>query len=206
MSTLARVPPATVEDLASAKKAVPSLLAFVDALPISISSEKKLAESLSATRKLIADLEAQRTAITKPMLEAKRQTDALFSPTTKAFSTLEARIRERLAEMARARILAEREALEAAQTALAAGDDEALGEAVGALQGAVELPGATAKAAWVVAYVDLGLLPDVFKTVELNRDAVDLVLRNHHDPDRPPVVPGLTFELEIRVRAKKKPA
>lgn len=204
MSTaLARVPTATVDELASAKQAVPSLLAFIDALPVSVASETKLAESLSATRKLIADLEAQRFAITKPMLEAKRQTDALFSPTTKAFSTLETRIRERLAEMARARILAERAALEAAQTALATGDAAALDEAVGSLPGPVELPGATSKAVWVVAEVDLGLLPEAFKIVSLNREAVDRVLRDHGDADRAPVVPGIRFELDVKIRAKK---
>lgn len=203
MSTLALIQTSTVEELASAKKAVPSLIAFVDALPISAASEKKLAESLSATRKLIADLEAQRTGITKPLLEAKRQTDALFSPTTKAFSSLEARIRERLAEMARARILAERAALEAAQAALAAGDEAALDEAVGSLPGPVELSGAAAKAVWVVAEVDLSLLPEAFKVVSLNREAVDRVLRDHGDSDRPPVVPGIRFELDVKVRAKR---
>jgi hypothetical protein len=203
MSTLARIPPATVDGLASAKQAVPSLLAFIDALPASVESERKLGESLAATRKLIADLEAQRTAITKPMLEAKRQTDALFSPTTKAFSSLETRIRERLAEMARARILAERAALEAAKTALAAGDEAALDEAVGSLQGAVELSGAAAKAVWVVAEVDVGLLPDAYKIVSLNREAVDRVLRDHGDSDRAPVVPGVRFELDVKVRAKR---
>jgi len=190
------LPPATVEEMNTVQGSVAEMRRYVDSLPSSDAAEDCLYQALSYTRSGIKGLEAQRTEITRPMLAAKRQVDAMFAPASDALADLERRIRERLAEMAVSRAERDESALRAAKAALEAGDLSGVALSTASISGTQR-----AKISWEVASVDMTLLPSEYQIVTADIAAITRAIYAHTGGG-PPTIPGVTFARSAKIRAR----
>lgn len=201
MTKLAKAPApqADVAKLASYRSQAEGLIDVLKNAPCSTPQEEAwFSESLSAVRGLIKGLEDERTGITKKILESKRAIDQLFAPATKPLQQCEQIIRGKLAEAATLRFAAQAEARRLAESASAAGDFEAVVDALASAPEAVSTAGSSAKAFWTYDVVDFAALPDRFKMV----DGRELGALGGCLDGEPEAIPGVVWRLEAKVRAK----
>lgn len=182
--------------LTSTRRDALGLVEFLSEAPCETPAEEAwFSTQLSNVRALQKGLEERRTAITKPLLEAKRAIDALFSPATKPLAECEGIIRRKLAEAGNRRLAAQRASLLAAETAAVEGRVEDAIEALAAAPVAVKTEGSTSKVVRAWRVVDLASVPREF--LQLDTDALDLAAKKGVES-----IPGIEFYDEVKVRAK----
>lgn len=195
---------ASLEKLAEHRSEAAKILEFLQGVEITTPKKRAWAsEQLSNVRALLKTLEEQRTAITKPINAAKRGVDALFSPTTKVLSQCEDELRDMLRDYDVAQLQAERAAALKAQAAFEAGDVEAgVAELAKAPEAPAEASGHSSTMTWKWVVESFAELGDEHKVV--NAASLDALVRAHlaTGSTEPPVVPGVRFEIDVRLRAK----
>lgn len=160
--------------------------------------EAWMSQQLSTVRALLKRLDDQRTALTKPLLEAKRRVDGMFSPATKPLAECESIIRGKLAGAALGRLEREKAALQLAQEAAAMGNTDRVMDALAMVPESVATIGSSVTYRWAVASVDFAALPEEYKTIDHARLAAVAKAAGAEEP----VVPGVRFERTATVRAK----
>jgi hypothetical protein len=187
-----------VAKLASMKSQGAELAEFLRSRPCETPEQEAwFSSQLSSVRGLLKMLEDERTSITKPMLDAKRRVDGLFSPATSPLKDCETVIRDKLASAARARFAAEAEARRLAADAAATGDHLGAVEALASAPDAVTTSGSSARAVWRHVVDDFAALPDEYKLT--NHDALAELSKGANEPA---AVPGVRWYLDAAVRAK----
>lgn len=191
-------PVVDVVKLASYTDQAKGLITVLTEAPCSTPAEEAwFSESLSAVRGLIKGLDDERTSITKPILESKRRVDELFAPAVKPLQQCETIIRSKLQAAATARFQAAQAARLAADVAAAHKMYEEVVDILAAMPEAVATSGSSARGVWVGEVVDFSALPDKFK--EVNYRALAELAKGEGEPAP---VPGVTWRLEAKVRAK----
>lgn len=195
---------ATITDLATRKKDGTEILDFLETAKISSPSRREWAsEKFSEVRSIVKELDAQRTAITKPILAAKAGVDKLFMPTIKLFEKAEGTLRRLIADYDRAAAIAEDAALQAAEKAFEAGDEEAGQAALAKVASApVEASGDSTTKTWAFEVTDFGGLADEYKLA--NDAAIKAFVKAHlaTGSTEKPNLPGVTFTRDVALRAK----
>jgi hypothetical protein len=189
-----------VAELASYKQQAVGLVEFLTHTPCKTpEAEAWYSERLSDVRGLIKVLEDNRTSLTKPLLEAKKRIDAMFSPATKPLKECETIIRDKLRMAACGRLEAERAALRLAETAAATGDSAGVMAALAHVPQHVETTGSTVRMVWKVDSCVVAEMPAEFLMPD---EAALRKVCSAADKDNPPVVPGVVFRLDAALRAK----
>lgn len=201
MTKIVKAPPAAdVKKLAEQKREATELKAFLAERPCETPEEEAwFSSTLSSVRGLHKALEDQRTAITKPILASKAAVDALFAPVTKPLKECEGVIRQKLADAARIRFQAEREARQLAEVAAAQGRHEDVLEALASAPVHVPTSGSSARMVWVAIVEDFSALPDAFK---LPNEAALAAAGKTAGTGQPDAIPGVAWVLDAAVRAK----
>lgn len=87
------------QDLLPEREQAEEGLRLVHAVPLTTPEHRaNLADTIKGVRAYLDELEAKRTAITKPLLEAKRAVDALFKPITDCYKAIDRAASERLGQ------------------------------------------------------------------------------------------------------------
>lgn len=160
-------------------------------------------------------VDARRTAITKPLLDAKRAADALFNPTIKVFDAIEDTFRQKIQAAQQRRQDAERAAraaaVEAARqaTALVAQSAPPVVVAQATAQVSVALAqvpekfvpsGISSGAEWEAELVDLSQVPREWLTVDWSK--VKIHQKAYQKSEHIPPVSGFKFRRVATVRAR----
>ncbi len=195
---------ASIAKLAETKREGEQTLAFIERAEIN--SETRLlwaSEQMANIRAMHKSLDEQRTSITKPILEGKRAVDKLFSPTLDLFERAEGLLRAKMREF-EARKLRDAMAAQAeAAKAFEAGDVDAGNAALDrAPAPTADAGGHTTSLWWSWAVADFAALSDDHKVV--NAKSIDAAIKAHlaTGSTEPPSIPGLTFTVDAKLRAK----
>lgn len=178
-----------------------SAIAHVEALPCNTPEEEQTCSHLlTMTRDIVKELEAQRTAITKPLLDAKRGIDNLFRPARQPWEHIESVIRSKIQVFRQARLEAEQAAKEAAYALAAQGQTEQVTEVLATVPVRHETVGIGEGREWTFGVKDKTLVPEEFKAVD--HSAVKIWLKQYKNSEVVPEIPGLVFRRVATVRAR----
>lgn len=155
-------------------------------------------ELLSAIATVIGDAEDVRKGLKAPHLKAGREVDARFKEPRTRLEKLRDQLKARLAERVKARLLAERAALEEAKEAAAQGDLERTNAALERVPGPEEVSPPT-RWTWEVGTVDLYGVPPEF--LMLNQAKIREAIKA--SAPNAPDIPGIVFDRKAIVIARR---
>jgi hypothetical protein len=144
-------------------------------------------------------IEDQRTSITKPLLEAKRKIDGMFSEALSALVESESVLKRKIADAHLAIQQQNLLAQQAAQAHLQQGDARAAAVASQGIQTMQAPAGVRFADAWTYRIVDASLLPRQFLTADLKKIAAHVKTHGLGMP-----IPGVTVEKDVSIAAGKK--
>jgi hypothetical protein len=191
-------PTPSVEHLAERAKEGSTALEQLRAIPCETPQQKQMfADFLTKIRDIRSTLEEERTKITKPLLESKKQVDTLFKNADRPWEDCEKLTRSKIQTFDQAvldrRLQAEAEAREAATPS----------EALRALQSApekVEVEGVGGGEEWEALVIDEAAIPREWLTIDWSK--VKIHCREHKRSSVIPSVPGFEFKRKATVRAR----
>jgi len=148
------------------------------------------------------ELVALRQKAAQPWKRVATTIEEMFRPGIRAAETIEADFRGKLEAYQAARILAEREAREAATIAAETDDSTALVEALTVSTALAQATpgGGRRTVSWAVKRIVPDLLPDEWWTPDTAK--IEAVVKAHKG-DEPPVIPGVIFEQSVSVAVKR---
>lgn len=191
---LALPAPAAREALTAEASATGDAVGAVQAMQIETADDLAYAsELLLAAAARWRELEGKRTAITRPMNDAKRAVDALFAPVLSPLKAIETTLREKIASFHTRQ--AERQVQAMAE--LAASGEGAL------VVPAIPAPGVSVREMWGFTVEDANAVPDRFWSIDPEKVKAHMLLA---DTERtPPVhVPGIKFFRQAAVTVRTR--
>lgn len=137
-------------------------LVALKALPVTMSNIDDVGRILVGVKTKSKDLEARLKAITAPMRAAEKSVRDLFRPALNALAEAEAVLKQGIADAQRAQLIANQQAHQAAQAALAQGDVRGAALAVHATAPITAPEGVTVRERQVFRVVDAELVPRLY--------------------------------------------
>jgi len=157
------------------------------------------AEVLRDVKAKFKEVESKRTGITKPMLEAKRQVDALFKPVLEALAMAEGALKEKIAAYLAATHAANVAAIQAASTAESAEDAAA---ALATVEAVSTPAGVSTRVMWEPEVIAEDLLMPQFMSPDYGK--IKAWMKLHQDADGKPLpIPGVRFNERTVVISRK---
>ncbi len=158
-------------------------------------------ELRAGVRAVKDELVTLRQGAAQPWKKVAATIEEMFRPAIKAAEAIETDFRGKLEAYQAARLLAEREAREAATAAAMADDSEALVEALNESTALAQRPdGGRVAVRWVVKRIIADMLPDEYWCPDAAK--IDAVAKAHKG-DEPPVIPGVVFEQSVSVAVRR---
>lgn len=193
--------PASATEVATLQREAESLVPSVERLTIESTDDYSTADGLltELVRRKDAAI-AMRKRATGPLKEAAREIESWFRPLTQALERCESHLK---AELGRWRLDEDARALAARDAATAAAQTGDVDAMHAALDVATEAPAAgrsTVRYRWVVKRIVRDMLLPEWLVPDEKRIAK---LAREHRGDEPPVVPGVVFEREAIVGARR---
>lgn len=198
--------PITAANVAAEQREIEALATPAELAAIVVRTEADYAAADAFLTELLSKRDAivgMRKSATGPLYGVIKTVEGWFKPYVDASAKVERRLRDEmngyLTAKARAADEARAAALEAAKSRDTAGMVVALTKAADA--SAKPAGGATVKYRWAIKAIDEAALPPEFWTPN-----IDLIMlhASHAGPDGPEPIPGVTFERQATIGAKRK--
>lgn len=176
-------------------------LCKLDATPCETPEQESFfSELLGMVQREIKELEKERTELTVPLLDAKRQVDEQFKPATTAWEAVKDLVKKKLGAAQTKRLQAAQQARKDAEDAAVMGDTQGVLAAMARIPEASKPEGLTVQFEWQASVVDQYQVPREF--LEISLGAVKAYCKAHTKSEEIPSVPGLKFEKRATVRSK----
>lgn len=148
-------------------------------------------------------LDAAEKEFTRPLLGVIERLRDVFRPAKKLAAQGEAAWKEKVISSDRKRMAAQADAARVVEAALAVGNTQAAIVAHAQIKPIEAVVGASVRKSWKVKRVALDLLPEQYKTYDLEKIEAAKKAQLAASPDEAPVIPGVVFELveTLAVRA-----
>ncbi len=170
-----------------------------------VDSDDDAAEAAALLREIVRKKDvfsALRDGLLKPVKRRVTDFAALFKPALDARTASEVKLKRLLADFTLGKQAEQRKQLAAAAEAAQARQPEAMSTALIAAHEAApsKLEGVGVRSKWVVKRIAEDLLPDEYWTPDVKK--IEAVAREASPDDRP-VIPGVVFELDATVSARR---
>lgn len=185
--------------LADWRGTIATLASFEPETP---AQEAWLSQVLETAQVALKATDAERTEITKPILESKRNVDEAFKPLLDVLAQVKQLCSTKLSVLAQRRLAAQQEALRLAAEAASDGNMEAASEALVAAQPAERVSASRETEGWDFEVVDFAKLDDSYKLVD--DKALKALCKAHAKKTQPPKVDGVVFKRTVSVTAAGK--
>ena len=188
----------TLAEIETDKSKIGEIWAFVQSFVITSDDDFHFASDILKSAKTVEkEIEQKRVSVTKPILDAKRNADALFKPNLDKLKEIDAVLRKKIGDYL-ARVEAERVAVmhKSAETFNAGGTP------VEIIPERPEAKGISSRAVWAFEVTDPDLVPRQFCSPDVDKIKAsrDWSAYNEHFP--PPPIPGIRFFQEQKVRVR----